>query len=338
MKFLVDANLGRKFTKIINKAGYDAVFINDLLVKASDEDILSIAERENRALITNDKDFGKLVFKLGKSSTGVILLRTLITDSERRFEMEQSGSQERFRQFREDRSLELGNSEFNVEEFERRAEQRFEEFRNLGAKFSKWRAVITIGDGIPTQTCIDANSEALARFAALSQEAGLVPIVEPEVLMDGGHDIVKCEQVTYQSLKSVFAALPRHKILITGMLLKPNMILPGKESEKATAEQVADSTLRIFKEVVPSELAGVVFLSGGQAPEEATLNLNAINAKDEVPWQLSFSYGRALQEPVLKAWKGNNDNKEAAQKAFYHRAKMNSLARYGKYAQESENE
>jgi len=216
--------------------------------------------------------------------------------------------------------------------------ERFEEYKNLGAKFSKWRAVITIGEGIPTQSCIDSNSEALARFAALSQEAGLVPIVEPEVLMDGGHDIVKCEHVTYQSLKSVFTALSRHKIYIPGMLLKPNMILPGKESEKAAPEKIADSTLRIFKEVVPSELPGVVFLSGGQAPEEATLNLNALNAKGEGPWQLSFSFGRALQEPVLKAWGGRSENKEAAQKAFYHRAKMNSLARTGEYIQESENE
>lgn len=216
--------------------------------------------------------------------------------------------------------------------------ERFEEYKNLGAKFSKWRAVITIGDGIPTQICIDSNSEALARFAALSQEAGLVPIVEPEVLMDGGHDIVKCEEVTYQTLKSVFSALSRHKVFLEGLLLKPNMILPGKDNGKASPEQIADSTLRIFKEVVPVDLPGIVFLSGGQAPEEATLNLNALNVKDEGPWQLSFSYGRALQEPTLKAWGGNNDNREAAQKAFYHKAKMNSLARWGKYTPESEKE
>jgi fructose-bisphosphate aldolase class I len=216
--------------------------------------------------------------------------------------------------------------------------ERFEEYKGLGAKFSKWRAVIAIGEGIPTQVCIDANAEALARFAALSQEAGLTPIVEPEVLMDGGHDIGKCEEATYQTLKAVFTALSRHKVMVEGMLLKPNMILPGKESGKAPPEDIADSTLRIFKEVLPSELPGVVFLSGGQGPEEATLNLNALNAKSQGPWQMSFSYGRALQEPVLKAWAGNSANKEAAQKAFYHRAKMNGLARMGKYTPESENE
>lgn len=214
--------------------------------------------------------------------------------------------------------------------------ERFEEYKNLGAKFSKWRAVIMIGETVPTQVCIDSNAESLAYFAALSQEADLVPIVEPEVLMDGAHDIKRCEEVTYMTLKSVFNALSRHKIFIPGVLLKPNMILPGKDNEKATPEQIADSTLRIFKEVVPVDLPGVVFLSGGQSPEEATLNLNALNSKGEGPWQLSFSFGRALQEPVLKVWTGNNANKEVAQKAFYHRAKMNSLARSGKYTTEIE--
>jgi len=216
--------------------------------------------------------------------------------------------------------------------------ERFEEYKNLGAKFSKWRAVITIGEGIPSQACIDSNAESMARFAALSQENELVPIVEPEVLMDGGHDIVKCEEVTYRSLKSVFNALSRHKVYIPGILLKPNMILPGKEHEKASPEQIADSTIRIFKEVLPPDLPGVVFLSGGQSPEEATLNLNALNSKSEEPWQMSFSFGRALQEPVLKAWSGNNENRDLAQKAFYHRAKMNSLARKKAYSPESEKE
>jgi len=215
---------------------------------------------------------------------------------------------------------------------------RLNEYRDLGAKFSKWRAVIAIGEGIPTQAAIDSNAEALARFAVLSQEADLVPIIEPEVLMDGGHDIAKCEQVTYQTLKSVFTALSKHKVFIPGALLKPNMILPGKESEKASPEQITDSTLRIFREVVPIDLPGIVFLSGGQGPEETTANLNALNVKDEGPWQLSFSFGRALQEPVLKAWTGNADNKGTAQRAFYHRAKMNSLARSGKYTPDAEKE
>ena len=222
--------------------------------------------------------------------------------------------------------------------------ERFEEYKGLGARFSKWRAVITIGEGlpaqagIPSQVCIDSNAEAQARFAALSQEAGLVPIIEPEVLMDGGHDIKKCEEVTYQTLKSVFNALSRHKIFIPGALLKPNMVLPGKDNEKASPEQIADLTLRIFKEVIPIDLPGIVFLSGGQAPDEATANLNALNVKGEGPWQLSFSYSRALQEPVLKAWAGSEDNKDAAQKAFYKRARLNSLARRAEYTPETEKE
>ena len=216
--------------------------------------------------------------------------------------------------------------------------ERLEEYKSLGAKFSKWRAVITIGESIPTQTCIDSNSEALARYAALSQEAQLVPIVEPEVLMDGGHDIKKCEEVTYQTLKSVFNALSRHKIYLDGILLKPNMVLPGKDSQRVAPEQIADSTLGIFKEVIPQEVPGVVFLSGGQSPEEATQNLNALNVASAGLWELSFSFGRALQEPVLKAWVGNSENREMAQKAFYHRAKMSSEARFARYKPEMEGE
>lgn len=222
--------------------------------------------------------------------------------------------------------------------------ERLSEYKSIGARFTKWRAVITIGEGlpaqagIPTDICINSNSELLARFAAYSQEQDLVPIVEPEVLMDGGHDLKKCEEVTYQTLKSVFIALSRHKVYLPGMLLKPNMILPGKDNEKAQPEQIADLTLRVFKEVVPQEVPGIVFLSGGQSPDEATLNLNAINIKDGGSWQLSFSFGRALQEPVLKIWQGKSENVEAAQREFYKRAKLNSLARTGAYAKEMEEE
>ena len=217
--------------------------------------------------------------------------------------------------------------------------ERLAEYKNLGAGFTKWRAVITVGEKIPTNTCIDSNSEVLARFAALSQEADLVPIVEPEVLMDGGHDIKKCEEVTYKTLKSVFIALSRHTVDLTGILLKPNMVIQGKEnSNKATPSEIAESTLRCFKEVVPKEVPGVVFLSGGQSQEEATTYLNEMNKIDEAPWQLSFSFGRALQEPVLKAWTGRSENIGIAQKIFSHRAKMNSLARSGKYNPIMENE
>jgi len=209
---------------------------------------------------------------------------------------------------------------------------RLKEYCESGARFTKWRVVFSIGDSLPTDDCINANSETLADFAALSQEAGLVPIVEPEVLMDGGHDIKRCREVTYQVLKRVFVKLVDKKVELSGLLLKPNMVIQGKDNpNKATPEEVAKSTLNCFREVIPSEIPGVVFLSGGQGPEEATANLNALNEIGGVDWELSFSFGRALQAPVLEAWAGNNDNKEAAQKAFYKRAKLNSLARKSEY-------
>jgi len=215
--------------------------------------------------------------------------------------------------------------------------ERLEEYKGLGAKFTKWRAVITIGEGIPTQACIDSNSEALARFAALSQGVGLVPIVEPEVLMDGGHDIKRSEEETYKTLKSVFTALSKHKIYFEGMLLKSNWVHPGKESgQKASDKEIAEATLRILKEAVPTEVPGIVFLSGGDSPGESTSHLDVMNEIGGVPWQLSFSFGRALQEPVLKAWEGKVENKEAAQKVFYERARLNSLARSGQYKAEME--
>jgi len=215
--------------------------------------------------------------------------------------------------------------------------ERLIEYAGLGAKFTKWRAVITIGDGLPSNTCISSNAESLARFAALSQEAGLVPIVEPEVLMDGGHDIKKCEEVTYKTLKTVFIKLAEHKIFLEGMFLKPNMVISGKESQaKADPSQVAQSTLRCFKEVIPKEVPGVVFLSGGQTPGEATENLDAVNKLRGVDYKLSFSFGRALQEPVLEVWRGEDVNIKVAQDAFYKRARLNSLAVKGIYSKEEE--
>jgi len=210
--------------------------------------------------------------------------------------------------------------------------ERLVEYKLLGAKFTKWRAVITIGDSIPTDICVNSNAEGLARFAALSQEVGLVPIVEPEVLMDGGHDIKKCESITYKTLKTVFIKLSEYKIHLPGMLLKPNWVHPGKDSgQKAVDSEIAEATLQVLKEVVPSEVPGIVFLSGGDSPEESTGHLNAMNVTGNSPWQLSFSFGRALQESVLKVWAGKVENIKLAQDEFYKRAKLNSLARSGEY-------
>jgi fructose-bisphosphate aldolase class I len=215
--------------------------------------------------------------------------------------------------------------------------ERLAEYRQLGARFAKWRAVIAIGDGIPTRTCIDSNAEALARYAALCQEGELVPIVEPEVLMDGTHTIERYFEVTQQTLESVFHALYEHRVVLEGTLLKPNMVLSGKECpQQASVQEVAEATLRCLKRVVPAAVPGVVFLSGGQSDLQATEHLNAMNRLNQVPWQLSFSYGRALQAPVLKAWKGDPAKVADAQQAFHHRALCNSKARFGKYTEEME--
>jgi fructose-bisphosphate aldolase class I len=215
--------------------------------------------------------------------------------------------------------------------------ERLTEYRKLGARFAKWRAVITIGDKIPTRTCIASNAEALARYAALCQEADLVPIVEPEVLMDGTHTIERYFEVTQQTLESLFHALYEHRIVLEGTLLKPNMVLSGKDCLKqASVEEVAEATLRCLKRVVPAAVPGVVFLSGGQTDQQATEHLNAMNRLNQVPWQLSFSFGRALQAPVLNAWKGDPAKVADAQQAFHHRALCNSKARFGKYTEEME--
>jgi fructose-bisphosphate aldolase class I len=216
---------------------------------------------------------------------------------------------------------------------------RLEEYRELGARFTKWRAVITISENIPSEYCMWTNAHALARFAALSQEAGLVPIVEPEVLMDGDHSIERSFEVTSRTLHAVFTELRDQRVQYEGMLLKPNMVLSGYENpNQASHEQVAAETMRCFYRHVPAALPGIVFLSGGQSDEDATANLNAMNAIGPHPWQLSFSYGRALQAPALKAWLGKPENVEAAQRAYYHRAKMNGAARTGMYAPEMERE
>jgi fructose-bisphosphate aldolase class I len=215
--------------------------------------------------------------------------------------------------------------------------ERLAEYRQLGARFAKWRAVIGIGDKIPTRRCIETNAELLARYAALSQEADLVPIVEPEVLMDGTHTIERHFNVTLQTLEVVFHALFEHRVLLEAMLLKPNMVLSGKDCpQQASVQEVAVATSRCMKHVVPAAVPGLVFLSGGQTDLQATEHLNAMNRLDHVPWELSFSFGRALQAPVLKAWKGDAANVANAQQAFHHRASCNSKARFGKYTEEME--
>lgn len=215
--------------------------------------------------------------------------------------------------------------------------ERLNEYRQIGAKFTKWRAVITIGKIIPSHACIEANAQQLALYAALSQEAELVPVVEPEVLMDGDHDIARCEEVTTAVLASVFAALREYRVTLEHMLLKPNMIVSGKQSAKqADPVEVAETTIRSLRNVVPAAVPGIVFLSGGQTPERATEHLNIMNTKGPHPWEMSFSFARALQDPALKTWKGSADNIAAAQRQFYHRAKCNGSARYGAYSNQME--
>jgi len=217
--------------------------------------------------------------------------------------------------------------------------KRCEEYVKLGAKFAKWRAVINIGKDIPSATCIEENAHALARYAAICQEAGLVPIVEPEVIMDGEHSIDRCEQVTEWTLKSVYDALYVNKVVLEHSILKPSMVISGtKCPQQAGVDEVAERTVRILKRTVPSAVAGVVFLSGGQSDEVATAHLNAMNRifKQNLPWPLSFSYGRALQAPSLKAWKGSASNVGAGQAALLHRARMNSLACAARYSADEE--
>lgn len=213
--------------------------------------------------------------------------------------------------------------------------ERLAEYYKLGARFAKWRGVITIADGLPTWNCIKANAHALARYAALCQEAGIVPIVEPEVLMDGPHsthDIDECYRVTEWTLRTVFRELYDARVSLEGMVLKPNMIIAGQKSARqASPEEVAEKTVRCLKATVPSTVPGIAFLSGGQSDEMATQHLSLMNAAGGLPWALTFSYGRALQAAALTAWGGKSENVAAGQRAFTHRARMNSLAALGKW-------
>ena len=217
--------------------------------------------------------------------------------------------------------------------------ERLEEYSGLGARFTKWRAVISIGDGRPSEYAIWTNAHALARFAALSQEAGLVPIVEPEVLMEGKHTIDESYRVTERTLRALYTELFDQRVEREGTLLKTNMVVSGYESsDQADVDTVVETTIKCLTNTVPPAVPGVVFLSGGMSDEEATARLNAMNKRGPHPWQLSFSYGRALQAPALKAWGGEEGNVEAAQQAYYRRAKFNGAARSGSYAPDWEKE
>ena len=215
--------------------------------------------------------------------------------------------------------------------------ERLAEYKQKGARFAKWREVYSVSDINPTPLGISANAEMLARYAAVCQELGIVPIVEPEVLMDGDHSIGRFAEVNEAVLAEVFSALRRHHVQLENMILKPSMVLPGKERRRASPEEVAEETLKVFKRTVPAAVPSINFLSGGQTPKEATENLNAINQlKGNAPWQLSISYGRALQQPALQAWSGKDENRVAMQQALLKRAQMNSLARKGLYTSDKE--
>jgi fructose-bisphosphate aldolase class I len=212
---------------------------------------------------------------------------------------------------------------------------RLAEYFQMGARFAKWRAVIAVGDGIPSRGCIEANAQALARYAALCQEAGLVPVVEPEVLMDGDHTMERCREVTEQVLRTVFTQLYAQRVMLEGMILKPNMVLPGLTCPKQeTVDEVADATVRCLLRAVPAAVPGIAFLSGGQSAELASARLNAMNAgfKSRVPWALAFSFARAIQQPALEIWRGQEANVSAAQQALSHRARCNCSARRGEYS------
>ena len=209
---------------------------------------------------------------------------------------------------------------------------RFQEYYQLGARFAKWRAVINIADHLPSQYCLNANAHALARYAALAQENNIVPIVEPEVIMDGPHSIERCFEVTEAALNALYDALYEQRVFLEGTILKPNMVISGTENtNRANIDQVAEQTVFCLKRTVPSAVPGICFLSGGQSEEEATAHLSAMNANFDMPWKLSFSYGRALQQSALQAWLGKEENVAAAQSAFNHRAKMNGLAAKGEW-------
>ncbi len=294
---------------------------------------------------TNRRDYRELLFRSAKAMadhiSGVILfdetIRQAAEDGTPLVKViEQAGSIPGIKVDKGARQLAFCPGETITEGLDGLRE-RLMEYRELGAKFCKWRAVIDIGPDIPNSNCIRANAHALARYAALCQEQGLVPIVEPEVLMDGDHDIDRCYEVTEYALKTLYQELYLARVQLEGTVLKPNMVVPGMKCAKQVSDQeIAEKTIRVLRACVPPAVPGIAFLSGGQSDVEATARLDAMNKIGGVPWRLSFSYGRALQAAPQKAWCGKTDNRPAAQAAFSHRAQMNGLATLGQWSRDLE--
>jgi|SRR5262245_2653339 len=318
-------------------------------ILAADESTSTIKKRFDAIGVTSTadtrRDYREFLFRSNEAMTkyisGVILFDETIRQNAKDGTplvklIEQAGSLPGIKVDRSAKPLSLCPGELITEGLDGLRE-RLVEYRSLGAKFAKWRAVIDISPAIPSYTCIRANAHALGRYAALCQDEGIVPIVEPEVLMDGGHDIDRCYSVTEWVLKTVFEELYYQRVALEGMVLKPNMVVPGmKSSKRASVEQVADMTVRVLRACVPSAVPGIAFLSGGQSDEEATAHLDAINRIDDLPWKVTFSYGRALQAAPQNAWSGKSENVAAAQRAFSHRAHMNGLATLGQWKADME--
>jgi fructose-bisphosphate aldolase, class I len=294
---------------------------------------------------TNRRDYRELLFRAGEAMknhiSGVILydetIRQHATDGTPLVQLiVQAGSLPGIKVDKGTKSLPFCPGEVITEGLDGLGE-RLEEYKKLGARFAKWRAVIDIGPGIPTFTAINTNSHALARYAALCQDHDIVPIVEPEVLMDGAHGIEQCSAVTEWVLKTVFSDLYYQRVALEGMVLKPNMVISGKQAaNRAGPQEVAEKTVALLKKCVPPAVAGIAFLSGGQSDEEATIHLNLINQMGTLPWPVTFSYGRALQHEPQKLWAGKPENVAAAQRAFAHRSRMNGLAAQGEWKRDLE--
>jgi fructose-bisphosphate aldolase, class I len=318
-------------------------------ILAADESTGTIKKRFDAIGVTNveenRRDYRELLFRTGAAMqqhiSGVILydetIRQQAKDGTPLVKLiEDAGSVPGIKVDKGAKPL-AGNQGESVTEGLDGLRERFQDYYKLGARFAKWRAVIDIGANMPSYNCINANAQALARYAALAQECNIVPIVEPEVLMDGDHDMVRCERVTSWVLKEVFQQLFFAGVALEGMVLKPNMIVPGKKcAQQNSVEDVAQATVKVLKDCVPPAVPGIAFLSGGQSDVEATAHLSAINAIGNLPWHVTFSYGRALQAAPQAAWSGKAENVGAAQAAFAHRARMNSLAALGKWSQADE--
>ena len=317
-------------------------------ILAADESTGTIQKRFDKIGVvnteTNRRDYRELMFRAGEAMkfiSGVILYDETIRQKAKDGTplvkiIEQAGALPGIKVDKGTKPLPFCPGELITEGVDGLRE-RLVEYRNLGAKFAKWRAVIDIGKDMPSYNCIMTNAHALARYAALCQQEDIVPIVEPEVLMDADHDIDRCVRVTEWTLKETFQQLYHNRVALEGMVLKPNMAIAGKKcGKRAPVAEVAEKTVRMLKACVPAAVPGIAFLSGGQSDEEATAHLDAMNKLGPLPWKLTFSYGRALQAAPQKAWSGKSENVAAAQRAFSHRARMNGLATLGQWKQDLE--